>query len=104
MNFNILKKVNKIDVYILFAIRKHIQNKFLDKLMILISSLGNLGAVWILIAIVLLLDKPYRMIGGIVLLTLVISTIIGEGVVKHLVRRIRPCTYENEIKSLIQKQ
>jgi undecaprenyl-diphosphatase len=103
MNFNILKKVNKIDVYILFAIRKHIQNKFLDKLMILISSLGNLGAVWVLIAIALLLDKPYRMIGGIVLLTLAISTIIGEGVVKHLVRRVRPCTHGNEAKSLIPK-
>jgi len=103
MHLNLFKKINKIDSYILIIINKHIQNNFLDILMIAISSLGNLGALWILIAMALLLDKPYKMIGTIVLITLVISTFIGEVVVKHLVRRIRPCNDGNEIKLLIAK-
>ncbi|MDP4143636.1 MAG: phosphatase PAP2 family protein [Bacillota bacterium] len=100
---NILNRLNKIDTYLLFAIKKHTQNKYLDTLMPAITRLGNLGAVWIIIAAALLLSKQNRVIGDIVFITLAISTLIGEGVVKHLVRRIRPCNYGNEIKLLINK-
>jgi undecaprenyl-diphosphatase len=103
MHFNIFKKANKLDTLVLFTINKHIQNKYLDVLMPMVTKLGNLGTIWIAIAILLLLDKPYRMIGIIVLVTLILSTIIGEGVVKHLVRRIRPCIYGSKIKLLITK-
>ncbi|WP_035795192.1 phosphatase PAP2 family protein [Clostridium akagii] len=103
MQINVLKKANEIDDYVLLTIKKHIQNRYLDMLMLRITSLGNLGAVWVLIAMGLLLDKTDRMIGSIVLITLVISTIVGEGVVKHLVRRIRPCNEREEFKLLIAK-
>lgn len=103
MDINVLKKANKIDDYVLFAIKKHIQNRYLDVIMLRITRLGDLGAVWVMIAMVLLLDKPYRMIGIIVLITLVISTIIGEGILKHLVRRIRPCNEGKKIKLLVAK-
>lgn len=100
---DILKKISKFDVYILFIIKKYIQNKYLDILMIIITSMGNLGMIWIVIVIVLLLDKPYKMIGNVVLITLIISTVIGEGIIKHLVRRLRPCSKFNDIKLLIKK-
>lgn len=97
------KKINIFDNYILLAIRKHVQNKYLDILMPIITTMGNLGLIWIVIAFGLFLNKPYRVIGGIVLITLVIGTLIGEGVVKHLVRRIRPCNNVNNIKLLVAK-
>lgn len=58
----------------------------------IITSLGNLGLIWGMMATVLLLDKPYRMVGNELLITLIISTIIGEGIVKHLIRRFKPCS------------
>lgn len=103
MYLNILKRINIFDNYILLIIRKYLQNKYLDILMPIITIMGNLGFIWIFIAFGLLLNKPYKIIGEIVLITLVISTVIGEGVVKHLVRRIRPCNNVSDIKLLIAK-
>lgn len=101
MYFNIIKNANKLDSYILFLINKHIRNKYFNILMPLMTRAGNFGTVWVIIAIVLLLNKPYRMIGSEVLVTLVLSTIIGEGVIKHIVRRTRPSNQGNGITTLI---
>ncbi|WP_315073549.1 phosphatase PAP2 family protein [uncultured Clostridium sp.] len=103
MYLNILKKINIFDNYILFIIKKYMQNKYLDRLMPMVTSMGNLGAIWILIAVILMLDKSYRLIGNIVILTLIISTIVGEGIVKHIVRRIRPYNGKNNSNILISK-
>jgi undecaprenyl-diphosphatase len=103
MYLNILRRINIFDNYVLFTIRKYMQNKYLDRLMPIVTSMGNLGIIWIMMAVVLILDKPYRLIGNIVILTLIISTIVGEGIVKHVVRRVRPCNYENNLSLLIAK-
>lgn len=103
MNSNILKRINIFDNYILLGIKKHIQNKYLDRLMPLITYMGNLGIIWIAIALILILNKPYRPIGNIVIITLIIGTIVGEGIVKHIVKRIRPCNIHNDLNLLITK-
>lgn len=102
MYLNILSRINIFDNYILSTIRKYLKNKYLDRLMPIVTSMGNLGIIWIALAIVLLLDKPYKTIGVIVILTLIISTVVGEGIVKHMVRRVRPCNEKN-IALLISK-
>ena len=101
MYLNALRRINKFDNDILCAIKKYVQNKYLDILMPMITTLGDLGIIWIMMAVVLLLEKPYRLIGDIVILTLIISTIIGEGIVKHIVRRVRPCNQQNNVNLLI---
>jgi Membrane-associated phospholipid phosphatase len=102
MNSNVLRKINTFDNFGLYIIRKYLKNKYLDRLMIVVTSMGNLGIIWIIIAGILIADKPYRLIGNIVILTLVVSTLIGEGIVKHIVRRVRPCN-DNDRKLLIAK-
>ena len=103
MNLNILRKINRFDNYILFIMTKYMQNKYLDRVMPIATKMGNLGAVWVMMALVLVLDKPYRMIGEVVILTLIVSTIVGEGIVKHIVARIRPCNQQNSLNLLIPK-
>ncbi|MFL0194919.1 phosphatase PAP2 family protein [Clostridium sp. WILCCON 0269] len=83
--------IEKIDNYILFIIKNHIQNKYLDRIMSTATKAGDLGLIWIVIAFFLLLSEHYRIIGGMVIFTLIISTIMGEGILKHIVRRARPC-------------
>lgn len=95
--------INRFDTYILLFIKKYFHNKYLDILMPIITCLGNVGIIWILLAVYLLLDKPYRMVGAIVLITLIVGTAFGEGIVKHLVRRSRPCYGENNTNLLISK-
>lgn len=103
MQLNVLRRINIFDDYILITIKKYMQNKYFDKLMPIVTAMGNLGIIWIIMAVILILNKPYRLIGNIVILTLIMSTIIGEGIVKHIVRRIRPCNCQNNISLLISK-
>ncbi|GKU26542.1 phosphatase PAP2 family protein [Clostridium folliculivorans] len=103
MYLSILKKINVFDNYILLSVKRYLQNKYFDRIMTLITSMGNLGAIWVIIALVLILDKDYIVVGDTVILTLIISTIVGEGLVKHLVRRIRPCNFYKNINMLIAR-
>lgn len=91
MYLNIVKKIDRFDNYILFIIEKYVHNRYLDIIMPIVTFTGNLGIIWALIAFGLIVDKPYRVIGNSIILTLIIGTILGEGIVKHIVRRVRPC-------------
>ena len=80
-----------MDQIIIFWIQDHIVTGWLSPLMLTFSSLGNLGAVWIVAGLGLLATKRYRRAGLAVLIGLLLSLIIGNGLLKHLVMRARPC-------------
>lgn len=103
MYAHIGEKINEFDNYGLVFIQKYLQNKYLDIIMKTMSFMGNLGIIWIIIAIPLIFGKSYRVIGVLVILTLIISTILGEGIVKHIVRRVRPCNKQDNFSLLISK-
>jgi len=100
---NIEKNIAKFDNYILNIIKRYVHNKYLDIIMPITTVMGNLGVIWILIAIILILDKPYRVVGNSIILTLIISTIVGEGIIKHIVRRVRPCNKLENINAISLK-
>lgn len=101
MYLNIGKRIDKFDDYILFIIEKYVHNRYLDIIMPVITFMGNLGIIWVIIAIALIVDK-YRVIGNSIILTLIIGTIVGEGIVKHIVRRVRPCNKQDNISMLLK--
>lgn len=82
--------LRKLDRRIIEIINDKCRNKTLDKLMRLITSLGNLGFVWLIVAIFFLVKKELRLDGLMIISALVLTTIVGEGVIKHIVRRERP--------------
>ncbi len=47
MYLNVWREINIFDNYILFVIKKYVQNKYLDILMRIMTTMGNLGAIWI---------------------------------------------------------
>jgi undecaprenyl-diphosphatase len=69
----------------------------------LITSLGNLGLVWIGFSLYFLKNRLYRTEGLMVLSALVLTTTVGEGIIKHLIRRIRPFADESQETLLISK-
>ncbi len=75
----------------LFWIQAQLVNGILSPLMLLLSTLGNLGAVWIAAAIGLFCTKKYRRAGIAVFIALFFSLAVGNGLLKHLVMRARPC-------------
>lgn len=63
---------------------------FLDSLFTVITKLGDEGLIWIAIAIVFLCFKKTRKIGITMGLGLIITTILGNEILKKIVERPRP--------------
>lgn len=101
--YKITKKINKFDVYILTIIKKYLKNKYLDLIMKYITKLGDMGLVWFIISLMLLISKTYRGIGLIIIFALMISVLLGEGIIKHSVRRVRPFIDKEDVTLIIGK-
>lgn len=84
--------ISSFDTEIIFFIYSKLHLPFLDKLMILITSLGDKGFIWITLSLILLINKKTRIVGILTLSALLISTIIGEGLLKPFFQRPRPFT------------
>lgn len=82
--------IQNFDNSILLYIKNNMHGHIMDKSMIVMTSLGNMGIIWIVIAVLLMINKRYRDIGFIILGALMLSTVLGEGILKHVVQRIRP--------------
>jgi undecaprenyl-diphosphatase len=91
-----MTQFENIDVMILEFIQQNLHTPWLNNLAIFITTLGDGGLLWLLIAVVLLFRKQTRHMGIMVVLALIISTLLGEVTLKHLFLRPRPfLTYEN---------
>lgn len=67
-----------------------IQNKFLTSIMIFLSTINNKGVIWILLSLGLLLNTKTKRDAIVLVSALIVVTILGEGIIKHLVMRERP--------------
>lgn len=95
--------IQKWDEEILYLINKHCKNRILDKVMPFVTALGNLGMIWIILAILMMRKADYRKIGIIVLVTLAFTTFMGEGIIKHIVKRKRPFIGKKNKELLIKE-
>ncbi len=75
---------------------------WLDGLMKGITSLGDHGIFWIITGTVLLLFQNTRRIGLCVMLSLAAGLLIGNGLLKNLVARDRPCWIDNSVLLLVK--
>lgn len=86
----VISIVQKFDSSILLYIKDNMHGPIMDKVMVISTYLGNGGMIWIIIAALLMITKKYRRIGFMALVALILSTILGEGILKHVFKRIRP--------------
>ena len=95
--------IQQIDDNILNFIQTKMNFSFFDKIMPFISQIGNLGMIWITIAILLIFLKKHRLTGVVMIIALMLSVITGSIVLKPLVSRLRPCDVHPEITLLIPR-
>ena len=69
---------------------QNFSNPVIDKIMVFLSTLGNVGVIWILFAILLLITKRYRKLGIQVIIAMIITFIIGNLILKNVIHRPRP--------------
>lgn len=94
--------IQHLDEAIIRFIYNNLHFKFLNELMIFITTLGNSGIVWIIICAILISKKKYRVFGLAGLFALILNAILGEGIIKHLVKRPRPFLTMEDISLLIK--
>ncbi|MPQ43615.1 phosphatase PAP2 family protein [Clostridium tarantellae] len=95
--------IQNLDTYILFWIQNNIHSNIMNKFMSFITSLSNLGVLWILLSLFLLCKKKFRIIGILTLFAIILNTILGEGLLKHIAQRPRPFNTLSTLNIIITK-
>ncbi len=96
-----METILMLDHSILQIIAQHFRADWLTQIMRGITTLGNLGAVWIVLGVILLLIPRTRRCGAAVMLALALTTVLGEFVLKPLVARPRPFLQYSDLTALI---
>ena len=94
--------IKDLDEYIIDNMPK-IHTKKVIKIMRFFTMLGNQGKVWFLLCIPLLIISSTRILACNILFAMLITCIIGEGIIKHLVCRVRPISTIDEDKHVVKK-
>ncbi|AOR24787.1 phosphatase PAP2 family protein [Clostridium taeniosporum] len=97
-----MQYIQMFDNKILEFIQNNLHTSFMDKIIPIITSLGNMGFIWIVIGIAFICSEKYRKYGFIMLCTLCIGALIGDGIIKPLVGRMRPFNSIENIELLIK--
>jgi len=100
---SMISLIQNLDNSILLYIKNNMHGYIMDRVMVMVTSLGNKGFIWIIISVLLIINKKYRNIGFMALGALILSTILGEGILKHVVQRIRPSADISSVNLLISK-
>ncbi len=96
-----LDQLTNIDFHILDFWQNHLTHPLLDKFMVFFTTLGNSGALWIVLGVVLLFFKTWRETGIKLLLALLLGHVVFTLGLKEIVMRARPFQQDLSIELLI---
>lgn len=80
-----------------------IRTPVMDKIMLFITSLGDAGMIWIVLAIVLLVLPRTRKSGVILAAALCVDAVLCNGILKNLFGRIRPFEANTAVQLLLAR-
>lgn len=95
--------MQSIDFTILNYIYDNFRTAWLDIFMPMITTLGNAGAIWIVLTVFMLISKKYRKVGIALGCALILDLIICNIILKPLIARIRPYDINTAVQLLIPK-
>lgn len=86
---------------ILYALQK-IHQPVLDAVMTGLSTIGNAGIFWIVLGLLFCIPKKYRKTGIQMVISMALTFVIGNLILKNLVARPRPCWLDPQIALLVK--
>ena len=86
-----IETITNFDFSILDWIQANLRCELLDKIMPVLSMLGEWGIFWIILGLILLIFRKTRRCGVLMLISMAVVFLIGDQVIKPLVGRVRPC-------------
>lgn len=90
-----------LDAAIVLFFQENLRSALLDPIMLFVTTIGEVGAVWLLTGLVLLLFKKTRRGGLVMLLSLLLGFVLNNLIIKNLVQRPRPYVSWPEISSAV---
>lgn len=90
--------LTQFEIGILMWIQEHVRISFLTPIVQFITSLGDKGIFWIAVCILLIFIKKTRRIGIVAAVSLAISALIVNVILKTQVMRIRPYVLEQGLR------
>ena len=77
----------------------------LDSFMTTVFStlVGSKGEIWIILGILLIVFPKTRKTGVLVLASYIVAYFIGDGILKNLIARPRPCTVDETVELLVSR-
>ncbi|MCQ4022648.1 MULTISPECIES: phosphatase PAP2 family protein [unclassified Ruminococcus] len=90
-----------MEIEILNFIQQNLENPVFSSILIFFTNIVEHGEVWILTGIIMLITKKYRKAGLLLLITLVITFVSSELIIKNLVCRPRPFLENPDIQLMI---
>lgn len=94
--------IRQIDFWILELIQTNLRSPFTDAFMTSVTTLGDFGLIWLVLAVILLFIKQKRHYGILLILTLICTYISVDMILKEIVGRPRPFIGNEDITLLIQ--
>ncbi len=95
-------RIQTVDNKVLYNISK-IHKPALTKIMVTASKLGNFGFVWWAICVPFFVVPEWRITGFSFVFALCFAHIWGEIIIKHIVKRTRPCHLLDDDEQIINK-
>lgn len=95
-------RIQNIDNRVLDNISR-IHKPALNKIMITASRAGNAGIVWGAICLPFLINSNWRATGANFVFGLAWAHLMGEIIIKHIVKRVRPCHTLDDDEQLIDR-
>lgn len=96
-----IQLIQNFDTEALLFIQDFVRAPFSNAIMVFFSTIGNLGFLWIVFGLVLLIPKRTRRGGFDMLICLAVAYIINDLVIKELVARARPYDAIEGLKILV---
>ncbi len=82
--------LQKFDVSVLNWLQENLANPILDAFFTVVTHLGDAGILWIITAVVMLFFEKTRKVGITMGVALVLGLILGNGILKNVIGRVRP--------------
>ncbi|MBQ7505526.1 MAG: phosphatase PAP2 family protein [Ruminococcus sp.] len=96
-----MEAIQSFDFSILNAIQDSLRCAFLDGFTVFLSYLTTSGIIWIVAGVVLLFFRKTRAAGVILIGALALGFLTGDVLLKHIIARPRPFTFDSNITLLI---
>ena len=80
-------------------------NPILDKIMVIVFNdfVGAKGEIWVILGLILFLIPKTRKCGICVLVSYILAYFIGDGILKELIGRVRPCNADPSVPLIVKR-